>query len=104
MRQRYHFMAEEGWINDPNGLIFFNNQYHLFYQYNPYDSNWGAMHWGHAVSGNLVHWKYLPLALAPSEPYDDYKQGSCFSGSAINNNGLLSILYTGTTNYGEGFV
>jgi len=104
MRQRYHFMAEEGWINDPNGLIFFNNQYHFFYQYNPYDSNWGAMHWGHAVSDDLVHWKYLPLALAPSEPYDNHKQGGCFSGSAIDNNGLLSILYTGTTNYGKGFV
>lgn len=104
MRQRYHFMAEEGWINDPNGLIFFNNQYHFFYQYNPYDSNWGAMHWGHAVSDDLVHWKYLPLALAPSEPYDNHKQGGCFSGSTIDNNGVLSILYTGTTNYGEGFV
>lgn len=46
MRQKYHFMAEQGWINDPNGLIYFRGRYHFFYQYNPYDSYWGAMHWG----------------------------------------------------------
>lgn len=104
MRQRYHFMAEEGWINDPNGLIFFRNRYHFFYQYNPYAPYWGAMHWGHAVSDDLVHWEYLPIALAPSEPYDDHDRGGCFSGSAIEHEGKLYLLYTGTTNYGEGFV
>lgn len=104
MRQRYHFMAEEGWINDPNGLIFFNNQYHFFYQYNPYDSYWGAMHWGHAVSSDLVNWEYLPIALAPSEHYDDHDRGGCFSGSAVEHEGILYLLYTGTTNYGDGFI
>lgn len=104
MRQRYHFMAEEGWINDPNGLIFFRGKYHFFYQYNPYDSYWGAMHWGHAVSDDLLHWEYLPIALAPSEAYDDHKEGGCFSGSAIEHDGKLFLIYTGTTNYGDGFV
>ncbi len=104
MRQRYHFMAEEGWINDPNGLIFFNNRYHFFYQYNPYDSFWGAMHWGHAVSSDLVNWEYLPIALAPSEPYDEHDRGGCFSGSAIEHEGKLYLIYTGTTNYGDGFI
>ncbi len=104
MRQRYHFMAEEGWINDPNGLIFFNNRYHFFYQYNPYDSFWGAMHWGHAVSSDLVNWEYLPIALAPSEPYDEHDRGGCFSGSAIEHEGKLFLIYTGTTNYGDGFI
>ena len=104
MRQRYHFMAEEGWINDPNGLIFFQGKYHYFYQYNPYDSFWGAMHWGHAVSDDLLHWEYLPIALAPSEPYDHHQEGGCFSGSAIEYDGKLYLFYTGTTNYGDGFV
>ncbi|SNX54412.1 glycoside hydrolase family 32 protein [Thermoanaerobacterium sp. RBIITD] len=104
MRQRYHFMAEEGWMNDPNGLIFFNNQYHFFYQYNPYDTCWGAMHWGHAVSYDMIHWEYLPIALAPSEHYDNHEKGGCFSGSSIEHDGKLYLLYTGTTNYGDGFV
>lgn len=104
MRQRYHFMAEAGWLNDPNGLIFFRGKYHFFYQYNPYDSFWGAMHWGHAVSEDLLHWEYLPVALAPSENYDNHKEGGCFSGSAVAYDGKLWLMYTGTTNYGEGFV
>ena len=70
MRQRYHFMPEAGWMNDPNGLIYFRGKYHLFFQYNPYHGFWDAMHWGHAVSEDMLHWEYLPLALAPSEPYD----------------------------------
>ncbi|MDV3428326.1 MAG: glycoside hydrolase family 32 protein [Bacillota bacterium] len=104
MRQRFHFMAEAGWINDPNGLIFFKNQYHFFYQYNPYDSYWGAMHWGHAVSNDMVHWKYLPIALAPSEHYDNHERGGCFSGSSIEHEGKLYLVYTGAANYGDGFV
>lgn len=104
MRQRYHFMGEEGWINDPNGLIFFRGKYHFFYQFNPYDSFWGAMHWGHAVSDDMLHWEYLPVALAPSEYYDNHREGGCFSGSAIEHEGKLYLFYTGTTNYGDGFV
>lgn len=104
MRQNYHFMAQQGWINDPNGLIYFKGKYHFFYQYNPYDAYWGAMHWGHAISDDMVHWEYLPIALAPSESYDNHKEGGCFSGSAIEHEGKLYLLYTGTTNYGDGFI
>ena len=75
-RQNYHFMAETGWINDPNGLIYFKGKYHFFYQYNPYSGFWDCMHWGHAVSEDMIHWEYLPLALAPSEVYDDHLKGS----------------------------
>ena len=103
MRQRYHFMAQAGWINDPNGLIFYKGKYHYFYQYNPYYGFWDYMHWGHAVSEDLVHWTYLPLALAPSEIYDDHMRGGCFSGSAIEFDGKLFLVFTGVTNEGKGF-
>ena len=102
MRQHYHFMPQSGWMNDPNGLIFFNGQYHVFYQTNPYNGFWDCMHWGHAVSKDLVHWEYLPLALAPSEEYDDYQKGGCFSGSAIEHEGKLYVFYTATANHGNG--
>lgn len=104
MRQRYHFMAEQGWINDPNGLIYFRDKYHFFYQYNPFNSYWGEMHWGHAISDDMINWEYLPIALAPSEHYDHHKEGGCFSGSSIEHEGVLYVLYTGTTNYGDGFI
>ena len=102
MRQRYHFMPQTGWLNDPNGLIYFKGKYHFFFQYNPYSGFWDCMHWGHAVSDDLMHWDYLPLALAPSEEYDNYPKGGCFSGSAIEYDGKLCIMYTGTANYGNG--
>ena len=104
MRQRFHFMAEEGWINDPNGLIFYKGKYHFFYQCNPYGSFWDTIYWGHAVSDDMFHWEYLPLALAPSESYDNCERGGCFSGSAIEWNGKLYLIYTGTSKDGEDFV
>jgi beta-fructofuranosidase len=91
-RLGYHIMTPRGWMNDPNGLIHFNGEYHVFYQHYPYDSKWGPMYWGHTVSTDLVHWKHKPIALAPSEEYDI---GGCFSGSAVNNEGVISLLYTG---------
>lgn len=102
MRQEYHFMPQAGWMNDPNGLIFFRGKYHFFYQYNPYGAFWDCMYWGHAVSEDLLHWEYLPPALAPSEFYDDYPKGGCFSGSAIVCDDKLFLMYTGTVNNGNG--
>lgn len=91
-RHEYHFMSPVGWINDPNGFIYFKGEYHLFYQYNPYDSVWGPMYWGHAKSKDLITWEHLPVALAPDQPYD--KDG-CFSGTAIEKDGKLYLMYTG---------
>jgi beta-fructofuranosidase len=90
--QKYHIIPKTGWMNDPNGLIYYKGEYHVFFQYHPYSSEWGPMHWGHVKSNNLVEWEYLPVALGPSEPYD---ADGCFSGSAIENNGILTLIYTG---------
>lgn len=103
-RQKYHFMPPAGWMNDPNGCIYFQGKYHLFYQHNPYAAVWGAMHWGHATSEDLIHWEHHPIALAPSESYDDHSEGGVFSGSTVEHNGEMIAFYTATTNYGDGFV
>lgn len=91
-RLAYHIMAPVNWMNDPNGLIQWNGEYHVFYQFHPDSPKWGPMHWGHVKSKDLVHWERAPIALAPSEWYDE---GGCFSGSAVNNNGVLTLIYTG---------
>lgn len=92
-RPEFHLSARVGWMNDPNGFSFYNGQYHMFYQYHPYDNIWGPMHWGHAVSGDLLHWRFLPAALAPDEPYD---RDGCFSGSAVSlPDGRQLLIYTG---------
>ena len=88
----FHITGEAGWINDPNGLIYFNGQYHAFYQHYPHDTKWGPMHWGHVVSDDLTNWKYLPIALAPGDECD---RNGCFSGSAIAHAGKLWLMYTG---------
>lgn len=88
----FHIAPPAGWMNDPNGLIYYKGQYHAFYQHHPYDENWGPMHWGHAVSDDLVHWQHLPIAIAPDQTYDC---DGCFSGSAIEHNGELCLIYTG---------
>ena len=92
-RPAFHLSARVGWMNDPNGFSYYDGQYHLFYQYHPYDSHWGPMHWGHAVSEDLIHWTYLPAAMAPDRPYD---RDGCYSGSALTlPDGRQMLMYTG---------
>lgn len=82
-RPNFHFTPEKNWTNDPNGLVYFEGEYHLFYQYNPYGKKWGHMSWGHAVSADLLHWNHLPIAL---EEYTDRSTGDStmiFSGTAV---------------------
>lgn len=91
-RLTHHFEPEKGWINDPNGLCFFQGQYHAFFQHYPHEPKWGPMHWGHAVSNDLIHWEELPIALYPDMPYEN--EGGCFSGSALEKDGVLYLMYT----------
>lgn len=93
LRPGFHLSARAGWMNDPNGFSYYQGLYHLFYQYHPYDSHWGPMHWGHATSRDLLHWSYLPAALAPDQPYDG---AGCFSGTAVAlPDGRHLLAYTG---------
>ncbi|MFP3123082.1 glycoside hydrolase family 32 protein [Ectobacillus funiculus] len=97
-RLGYHIMAPAHWINDPNGLIQWNGEYHVFYQHHPYSPKGGPIHWGHVKSKDLVRWEHLPIALAPGEEYD---KSGCFSGSAVDNNGTLTLIYTGHISLNE---
>lgn len=92
-RPQYHFLPAENWMNDPNGVIQWNGQYHLFYQYNPHSALHATIHWGHAVSADLAHWTHLPVALAPTPGTVD--EDGCWSGCAVNNNGTPTLIYSG---------
>ena len=89
-RLKYHMAPPIGWMNDPNGLVKFNDEYHFFYQFYPYDSVWGPMHWGHFVTKDLINYKDLDVALAPDR--DD--ESGCFSGGAIVDNNKINLVYT----------
>ncbi len=94
-RPAFHLTPPAGWMNDPNGFCFYKGKYHLFFQYNPYSTHWDKMHWGHAVSNDLLKWTYCPAVLAPDSPADE---GGCFSGSSIElKDGRQLLMYTGLT-------
>ncbi|GGZ14263.1 hypothetical protein GCM10007049_02640 [Echinicola pacifica] len=87
-RPQYHFSPPEQWMNDPNGMVYLDGEYHLFYQHYPDSNVWGPMHWGHAISTDMIHWEHLPIALYPDS------LGYIFSGSAVIDHGNTSGLGT----------
>ncbi len=93
LRPQFHLLPAKNWMNDPNGPIYWKGKYHMFFQYNPNAAVWGDMHWNHAVSGDMVRWKHLPVALAPTPGWND--ADGCFTGSAVDDHGAATILYTG---------
>lgn len=95
-RPRYHFLAPANWLNDPNGLIHWQGTHHLFYQHNPRAAVWGKIHWGHAASADLVHWHDLPIALQPGP--EEYDADGCWSGCAVDDGGIPTLIYTGWRN------
>ncbi len=87
-----HIKAPGNWINDPNGFIYYQGKYHIFYQCFPYEPRWGRIHWGHAVSEDLICWEHRGIALFPTKPGD---RDGCFSGSGVEYNGNMYLFYTG---------
>ena len=99
-RPGFHLTPLVGWMNDPNGFCYYQGCYHLFYQYHPYNTVWGPMHWGHATTTDLMHWDYQPCAMAPDTAAD---AAGCFSGSAVPlPDGRLLLMYTGVQPAGTG--
>lgn len=90
-RPQYHYTPKMNWMNDPNGLVYYEGQYHLYHQYNPFGNTWGYMSWGHAVSDDLVNWEHRPVAI----PYGEEEQEGIFSGSAV-------VDHNNTSGFGDG--
>lgn len=93
LRPQYHLLPAKNWMNDPNGPIYWKGKYHMFFQYNPNDAVWGDMHWNHAVSEDMIHWKHMPLAIAPTPGGPD--EEGVFSGTAFVQDGKVGMMYTG---------
>ena len=93
LRPQFHLLPAKNWMNDPNGPIFWRGMYHMFFQYNPNAAVWGDMHWAHAVSPDMIHWRHLPVALAPTPGWAD--ADGCFTGSAVDDGGTATLIYTG---------
>nr|WEI57599.1 putative GH32 family protein [Didymodactylos carnosus]WEI57600.1 putative GH32 family protein [Didymodactylos carnosus]WEI57601.1 putative GH32 family protein [Didymodactylos carnosus]WEI57602.1 putative GH32 family protein [Didymodactylos carnosus] len=98
LRPQYHMMPPKNWLNDPNGPVYYNGYYHMFFQHNPNAAVWGDMHWGHCYSEDMVHWIHLPVAIAPDQPYD---KNGIFTGSTTLVDGIPVIIYTGITETNE---
>ena len=91
-RPLYHASVPSGWSNDPNGTIYYNGKAHLFFQHYPHKPAWGTMHWGHFTTEDFVHWDVLPVALVPDRDYEVIC--GCCSGSTIEKDGKLYLMYT----------
>jgi beta-fructofuranosidase len=92
-RPQYHLLPAANWMNDPNGPIYYNGRYHMFFQYNPNGAFWGTMHWAHATSADMIHWQHEPIALAPTP--GGYDRDGVFSGSAVMDGSTPTLIYTG---------
>ncbi len=93
LRPQYHLLPAHNWMNDPNGPIYFGGRYHMFHQYNPQSAVWGNMNWAHATSPDMIHWQHEPIALSPTPGGPD--RDGVFSGSAVVDNGKVTMIYTG---------
>ena len=96
---RWHHAPVTGLMNDPNGFVEFAGRYHLFYQWNPLACDHKFKCWAHWSSEDLLHWRHEPIALMPDEEYD---RNGCYSGSAVDNNGTLTLCYTGNVKFDDG--
>jgi beta-fructofuranosidase len=93
LRPQFHLLPAANWMNDPNGPIFFDGRYHMFYQYDPFGAFWGSMHWGHATSPDMVHWKHQAIAIAPT--LDGNDRDGVFSGGIVLDHETPTAIYTG---------
>ena len=95
-RLRFHLMPPVGWMNDPNGLCWYNGNYHVFYQYSPFNANRGVIFWGHWTSPDLLHWTQQPVPLCPDQPWNLH---GVYSGSALVEEDALYLYYTGSVKF-----
>jgi beta-fructofuranosidase len=93
LRPQYHLLPAKNWMNDPNGPIYWKGKYHMFFQYNPRGAVWGDMHWNHAVSEDMIRWRHMPVAMAPTPGGPD--EEGVFSGTAFVQDGRVGMMYTG---------